>query len=135
MGRRANLKKSDGGRVPRPWRRTRPPPLAEDASPAPGGGRARNWRMRRNWPREGRQPVRDAGGFGLRPNPTQFRLYERTYPPEGTPPKGGSDDPLRGSFARTRIKFYTVTKFLYRNFPHPPSGGRDRRCFRIKHRQ
>jgi len=23
--------------------------------------------MRRNWPREGRQPVRDAGGFGPRP--------------------------------------------------------------------
>jgi len=32
--------------------------------------------MRRNWPREGRQPVRDAGGFGLRPNPTQFRAHK-----------------------------------------------------------
>ena len=165
--------------------------------------------MRRNWPREGRQPVRDAGGFGLRPNPTQFRAHKlpregrnlcdlrrifadakilalitlkrnkrprgqeseptkirrrshklpregrnlcarnwvgfglprpwrdggqirrRNWRPsrgqlrrirhphgsdstsEPTPPKGGSDDPLRGSFARTRINFYTVTKFLY----------------------
>jgi len=96
--------------------------------------------MRRNWPREGRQPVRDAGGFGLRPNPPasltgwrpsrgqlrrirQFRLYERTYPPEG----GERRSPIyiRGSFARTRINFYTVTKFLYKGIAPPlyPRGG------------
>jgi len=61
MGRRANLKKSDGGRVPRPWRRTRPPPLAEDASPAPGGGRVpRPWRRTRPPPLAG-----DALGIGV----------------------------------------------------------------------
>jgi len=46
--------------------------------------------MRRNWPREGRQPVRDAGGpvreaspapggtGASLTGPTQFRLSERT---------------------------------------------------------
>ena len=53
------------------------------ASPAPGG--------------TGASPA--PGGTG----PTQFRLYERTYPPEG----GERRSPIyiRGSYARTRRNF------------------------------
>ena len=44
------------------------------ASPAPGGTGRRNWRP----------PTRPArGGVRRRTGPTQFRLCERTYPPEG----------------------------------------------------
>ena len=70
MGRRANLQKSDGGRVPHGF---------AYANYALGIGvcvviGVRQLR-RRIWP-----PSRQGRG---RPNPTQFRLYERTYPPEG----------------------------------------------------
>ena len=103
MGRRANLQKSDGGRVPHGF---------AYANYALGIGvcvviGVRQLR-RRIWP-----PSRQGRG---RPNPTQFRLYERTYPPEGgerRSPKGivrsyekrGVEDlrvPLTGPFDPVR---------------------------------
>ena len=50
---------------------TRDDPLRDRRSPPSGGVGSRveselaSLTGRRNWPREGRQPVRDAGGFGL----------------------------------------------------------------------
>ena len=35
--------------------------------------------MRRKWPREGRQPVRDAGGFGPRPARGGGRVLRRIF--------------------------------------------------------
>ena len=52
---------------------TRDDPLRDRRSPPSGGVGSRveselaSLTGRRNWPREGRQPVRDAGGFGPRP--------------------------------------------------------------------
>jgi hypothetical protein len=96
MGRRANLQKSDGGRVPRPWRGTRSE--LGRTRPARGGGDAPSRQGR------GRRPVPPGAGETVRryrrvPSrqgrgtpPSRVRLYERTYPPYIY--KGGSDDPL-----------------------------------------
>ena len=67
--------------------------------------------MRRNWPREGRQPVRDAGGFGLRPNPTQFRAQK-------LPREGRNFCDLRRIFADAKILALITLK---RN-KRPPHG-------------
>ena len=71
------------------------PPGAGEASPAPGGTGAGE-----------ASPA--PGGTGASPapggtGPTQFRLCERTYPPEG----GERRSPIyiRGSYARTRRNF------------------------------
>jgi hypothetical protein len=68
-------------------------------------------------PLAGRGPNPPASLTGWRPSRGQLRRIRHPHgsdsTSEPTPPKGGSDDPLRGSFARTRINFYTVTKFLY----------------------
>jgi len=63
---------------------------------------------RRNWPREGRQPVRDAGG-PVPPGAGRVRPNSDSTS-EPTPPiyiRGGATIPyiyiyIRGSFARTR---------------------------------
>ena len=111
MGRRANLQKSDGGRVPRPWRGTRselgriwpppplagrgpppplagrgpPPPLAGRGPPPPLAGRVR----RRPPPLAGRVGAPHGANYdapsrqGRGTPPSRVRLCERTYPPEG----------------------------------------------------
>jgi len=103
----------------------------EDASPAPGGGRARNWvgfgpregaksaGVPRPW-RDGLAPLPLRGG----PIPTpregrQFRLPpkgERTYPPEGgerRPPHGPVRGAPKGIVASTRKHRRSREKFLY----------------------
>jgi len=103
MGRRANLQKSDGGRI-----NCVPPPVgggaiyalgigSDLASPAPGGTGASL---------TGPPASPAPGGTGWRPSRGQLRRIRHPHgsdsASEPTPPKGGSDDPLRGSFARTR---------------------------------
>ena len=83
-------------------RRTRPPPLAGRVCVPHGANPSRQGRGtrselasltgRRNWPREGRQPVRDAGG-PVPPGAGRVRPNSDSAS-EPTPPKGGSDDPL-----------------------------------------
>jgi hypothetical protein len=93
MGKRANLQKSDGGRVPRPWR---------DGFAPWGTQITRSELASLTGRRKLRAPITPADlAYGkIRPNSDSTS--------EPTPPKGGSDDPLRGSFARTSLS----NKFL-----------------------
>ena len=84
--------------------------------------------MRRNWPREGRQPVRDAGGFGpreggqIRPNserrncPVRDAIYALGIGPvrgatlTGPTLRANLASRIAGRFARTNAKILALTR-------------------------
>jgi hypothetical protein len=103
MGRRANLQKSDGGRVPRPWRGTRSE--LGRTRPARGGGDAPS-RQGRGRPSAGTGGSRPARGGGRHPHGSDSTS-------EPTPPiyiRGGATIPY---IYKGIVRSYDKTRIFY----------------------